>query len=191
MTQAQNIEQKKPFKALDLAYIALCTALIAVCSYISIPLPMLVPFTLQTLAVFLVLQILGGRNGFYAVLTYLLLGAVGVPVFAEFTGGPGILFGVTGGYLLGFLVMAVLYWGAEALLGEALWVRITSLILGLLVCYAFGTAWFVLLYNRSHEAIGIWEALGMCVFPFILPDAIKFAVAFGLASALRPHIKRT
>ena len=188
MTQAQTIEQKKPFKALDIAYIAVCTALIAVCSYISIP--TMVPFTLQTLAVFLTMQLLGGRNGFFAVLTYLLLGGIGVPVFAGFTGGPAVLFGTTGGYLIGFLLMALLYWGAEALFGEALWVRIVSLILGLAVCYAFGTAWFLFLYNRSNDPVGIGTALGWCVIPFLLPDGFKFGVATGLAAVLRPHIKK-
>ena len=184
----QNVPSKKRFQTVELAYIAVCTALIAVCSYIAIP--TLVPFTLQTLAVFLVLQLLGGRNGFYAVLTYLLLGGIGVPVFAEFTGGPGILFGVTGGYLLGFLLMAVIYWAAEVLLGDKLWVRITSLLVGLLICYAFGTAWFLLVYNRSNDPVGVGTALGWCVFPFLLPDAVKFGVALGLAEALRPHLKR-
>ncbi|MBR3629978.1 MAG: biotin transporter BioY [Oscillospiraceae bacterium] len=183
-----TMEQKKPFKALDIAYIGVCTALIAVCSYISIP--TVVPFTLQTLAVFLVMQILGGRNGFYSVLAYLLLGAVGVPVFAGFTGGPGVLFGTTGGYLIGFLLMAMLYWAAEALVGEALWVRIVSLIAGLAVCYAFGTVWFLFLYNRSNDPVGISTALGWCVLPFLIPDGIKLAAATGLAAALRPVLRK-
>ena len=178
----------KHFSTLQLAYIALCTALIAICSYISIPTA--IPFTLQTLAVFLILQLVGGRSGFFAVLTYLLLGAVGVPVFAQFTGGPGVLFGTTGGYLIGFLLMAALYWTATALLGDKPAVRIVSLILGLFICYAFGTAWFLFLYNRSNDPVGVGTALGWCVLPFLLPDAVKFGVATGLAAVLRPHIKQ-
>ena len=88
------------FKAKDLCYTALMAVLISVCSWISIQ--TVVPFTMQTFAVFCALELLGGTRGTMAVAVYLLLGAVGVPVFAGFTGGVGILFGTTGGYLLGF-----------------------------------------------------------------------------------------
>ena len=81
----------------DLARAALFAALIAICSWISIPTA--VPFTLQTFAVFLALGVLGGKLGTLSVAVYLLLGAVGLPVFAGFQGGLGALLGATGGYL--------------------------------------------------------------------------------------------
>ena len=106
-------------KTLDMAYIALFTVLIAVCAWISIP--TLVPFTLQTFGIFLATAVLGGKRGSLAVAVYLLLGAVGVPVFANFTGGLGMLLGVTGGYLVGFLFVALVMWAMERLLGKKRW----------------------------------------------------------------------
>lgn len=98
-TPVQNakVRTNEKRKTYDMAYIAVFTVLIAICSWISIP--MTVPFTLQTFAVFLSVSILGGRRGTMAVLVYVLLGAVGIPVFAGFTGGPGIILNTTGGYI--------------------------------------------------------------------------------------------
>ena len=104
-------------KTRELAYTGILAALIAVCSWISIPTA--VPFTLQTFAVFLTLGLLGGRLGTLAVTVYLLLGAVGLPVFAGFHGGLGAFLGATGGYLVGFLFTALTMWGAERWLGKS------------------------------------------------------------------------
>ena len=108
-------------KIRDIAYIGASAALIAVCSWISVPSP--VPFTLQTFAVFSAVGILGGRRGTIAVLVYLLLGAVGLPVFAGFRGGVGVLLGTTGGYIAGFLLAALLMWAAERLYRDS-WFRL-------------------------------------------------------------------
>jgi len=99
----------------DLTLIALFTALTAVCAWISVPVPApFVQFTMQTFAVFAVLLVLGGKRGTYAVTAYLLLGAVGAPVFSNFRGGLGVLLGTTGGYILGFFFQALLYWWMSA-----------------------------------------------------------------------------
>lgn len=171
----------------DIAYIGLFVALLAVCSWISIP--MTVPFTLQTMGVFLAIGILGGKRGSLTVLTYILLGMVGLPVFSGFRGGFGVLFGSTGGYILGFLLSALLMWGIEALLGRKSWVVLVSMILGLLVCYTFGTAWFMIVYARSTGPVGLLTALGWCVFPFMLPDGVKIALAYVLSLRLRRFVK--
>ena len=101
---------------MDLAYTALFTVLLAVCAWITVPLT--VPFTLQTFGVFAALGVLGGRRGTYAVAAYLLLGLAGLPVFSGFRGGPGVLLGPTGGYILGFLASALLYWAVTARFGS-------------------------------------------------------------------------
>ena len=167
----------------DLAYVAVCAVLMAVCSWISIPAT--VPFTLQTFAVFCSLGILGGKRGTAAILVYLLLGALGVPVFAGFSGGIGILFGTTGGYLLGFILMGLIYWLGERLSRNSRGVRIISMILGLLLCYAFGTAWFMFVYARQSGVIALGTALAWCVIPFLLPDLVKLALALLLSDRLR------
>ena len=92
------------FRTLDIVYIAVCAALMAVCSWIQIP--TVVPFTLQTFAVFFAVYFLGGKKGTLAVFIYILLGMVGLPVFAGFKGGFGALFGMTGGYIMGFILQA-------------------------------------------------------------------------------------
>ena len=166
---------KQRFKTIDMVYIAVGTVLIAVCSWISIP--FIVPFTLQTFAVFFVLSLSGGMKGTISIAIYILLGAIGVPVFSGMTGGIGKLAGVTGGYIIGFVFTGLLYWLIEILAGKKLTVKIISLAAGLLVCYAFGTAWFMVVYARQNGPIGLGAALGMCVFPFILPDLAKLAAA--------------
>ncbi|MGN0967961.1 MAG: biotin transporter BioY [Oscillospiraceae bacterium] len=172
----------------DLVYIALFAVLMAVCSWISIPI-LQVPYTLQTFAVFLAVGVLGGKRGTLAVLVYILLGAVGVPVFAGFTGGLGILLGNTGGYIIGFLFTALVMWLMEALLGKKIWVLAVSMVLGLLVCYAFGTAWFMVVYARNAGAVGLGTALGWCVIPYIIPDLVKIALALLLSRRLSKILK--
>lgn len=171
----------------DLAYIGVFTALMAVCSWISIPTT--VPFTLQTMAVFLAVGILGGKRGTLAVLAFILLGAVGAPVFAGFTGGPSILLGTTGGYIIGFLFAALLMWAMERFLGTGLWVLGVSMVLGLLVCYAFGSVWFMWVYARTIGAVTLAAVLGWCVVPFIVPDLVKIGLALTLTAQLRRHVR--
>ena len=172
----------------DLTAIAACAALMAVCAWIAVPTQP--PFTLQTLGVFLAVGVLGGRRGTAAVGLYLLMGAVGLPVFAGFGGGLGVLLGATGGYILGFLCSALLMWTMERLLGTRPPALLLSMALGLLVCYAFGTAWYMALYARTAGPIGLAGALGACVAPFIIPDLCKIAVALTLSLRLRRHVQQ-
>lgn len=179
--------ETKKMKTLDMVYIALFACLMAICSWISVPGE--VPFTLQTMGVFLAIGLLGGKRGTLAVLVYILMGAVGLPVFSGFTGGIGKLVGVTGGYIVGFLASALVMWAMEALLGRKKWVLVLSMVVGLLICYAFGTAWFMVLYTNSKGAITLGAVLGMCVIPYIIPDAIKIAVALLLTNILKRFVK--
>lgn len=175
-------------RTLQLTYIAMFAALIAGCSWVAIPAT--VPFTMQTFAVFLTLFLLGGKRGTLAVTVYLLLGAVGAPVFAEFSGGLGILFGSTGGYLLGFLAIALLYWALEkTLCAKHPAVAIVVMAAGLCLCYAFGTAWFVFVYSSAMGEIGVGTAMAWCVIPYIIPDLAKLTLAFVLAKRLQRHVK--
>ena len=178
---------KKQFRVVDLSYMAICAALIAICSWISIPAA--VPFTLQTFAVFCVLGLRGGNRGPISILVYMLLGAIGLPVFTGFNAGLGALLGTTGGYILGFVFIGLIYWLAEKLFGTKLWVRVTAMLLGLLVCYAFGTAWFMFLYARRTGPIALGTALGWCVFPFLIPDLVKMCLAVMLSGRLRKVVQ--
>ena len=178
--------------AKDLVLAAQSAALMAICSWISVPAA--VPFTLQTFGVFLSAGLIGGKRGTAAVAVYLLLGSAGLPVFAGFTGGIGHITGPTGGYLVGFLFTALVMWLAEHFFGRSMHVLVLSMIAGLAVCYAFGTAWFVISGAKGNGP-GIMAALSLCVLPYIIPDAIKIALAAQLTRRLRPytadHVKDT
>ena len=177
-------------RTLDMAYIALFAVLMAVCAWITVPLPKpLVQFTMQTFAMFMALTTLGGRRGLYAMVVYLLLGAVGVPVFSGFRGGLGVLLDTTGGYIIGFAAAALVYWLLTAKLGDSLPVKIAACVLGLAVCYAFGTAWFLVLYARTTGPIGMTTALSWCVLPYIVPDLLKLALAVVLSGRIKKFLK--
>ena len=175
-------------KTYDMVYIGVFAVIIAICSWISIPTT--VPFTLQTFAVFLAIGVLGGKRGTLAVFIYILLGAIGIPVFSGFKGGIVALAGTTGGYIVGFLASALLMWGMEKWFGRKKnWVLVLQMIMGLVVCYAIGTVWFMVVYGGSSGAIGVGTVLGMCVIPFIIPDLIKIAFAFVLSKRVASIIR--
>ena len=169
-------------RAAGLAYTGIFVVVMAVCSWISIPLT--IPVTLQTFGVFAAVGLLGGKRGTLAVLVYILMGAAGLPVFSGFAGGPGALLGTTGGYIAGFVFSALLMWGMERMFGRSLPVLAVSMVLGLLVCYGVGTAWYMAVYAGTSGQIGLMTALGWCVFPFVLPDLVKIGLALALTKRL-------
>lgn len=173
-------------KTYDIVYIAVFAVIMAICSWISIPAA--VPFTLQTFGVFIAAGVLGGKRGTLSVLVFILLGAVGIPVFANFSGGIGVLAGPTGGYIIGFLFSALVMWAMEKLPGKKSIMQIVSMVVGLVICYAFGTAWFMVVYGKANGPVGLVTALGWCVFPFIIPDFIKIALAYVLSRKLRKYV---
>ena len=173
-------------KTYDIVYIAVFAVIMAICSWISIPTT--VPFTLQTFGVFIAVGILGGKRGTLAVLVYIILGAIGVPVFSGFAGGVGILAGTTGGYIIGFLFSALVMWLMEKIPGKRSVIQVISMIVGLIVCYAFGTAWFMIVYSRANGAVGLAAVLGWCVIPFIIPDFVKIAFAYVLSRKLKKYV---
>lgn len=169
----------------DMTHIALFAVLLAVCSWISVPVPP-IPFTLQTFALFAAMLFLGGRRSLTAAAVYLLLGAVGLPVFFGFRGGIGVLLEATGGYLLGFLLCTLVYWAVTARFGTSKAPTLAGCLLGLLACYAFGTLWYLLLYAETPALLPV---LTVCVLPFLIPDLVKLALAFLLFRRLSPHLK--
>lgn len=176
----------KNSKTLNMVYIALGAALITICSWISIPAA--VPFTLQTFAIFAILGMLGGKRGTYSVILYVLLGAIGLPVFSGFKSGFGVILGTTGGYIVGFILSGLLYWLFTNLIGKKTWMSFLFMIIGLLICYAFGTVWFMYAYTKNTGAVGVLSALSWCVFPFIIPDIIKIFLALFISKKVKRYI---
>ena len=179
---------KRKLTTEDISHAALGIALMTVCSWLSIPLT--VPFTLQTFAVCLVSALLGTQIGLLSVGSYILLGLLGAPVFSGFRGGFAILLGATGGYIIGFLFTVLIVGPATEHFGRKLPVLMISMAAGILVCYAFGTVWFMTVYAKNSGTVGVMTALGWCVFPYLLPDAVKIALAALLTLRLYPILQR-
>lgn len=161
---------------------AMGAVIIALCAWISIPAA--VPFTLQTFGIFLVLAVLGPRQGTVSILVYILLGLIGLPVFAGFSGGPGALIGPTGGYILGFALIGVVCLLTEKLPLPGTARLIFGSLVGLAVCYGFGTLWFIQVAAMGGKVYNLPAVLGMCVVPFILPDCIKLVLALAVGRRL-------
>ena len=166
--------------ARTMSLVAMMTVIICVSAWITVPLT--VPFTMQLFAVFAAVLILGGKLGTLSIILYMLLGAVGLPVFSGFKGGLGALFGPTGGYIIGFLAIGVVYTVFETLAKETGTVRkIAVLAAGLALCYAFGTVWFCVVMNGRGGSYTFASALAVCVLPYIVPDLAKLALAVVVA----------
>ena len=96
----------------------------------------------------------------------------------------------TGGYIIGFILSALIMWLMESMFGKKLAIQALSMVLGLLACYATGTVWFMSVYMRSTGPIGLATVLGWCVVPFIIPDIIKIALALTLSKTLRGPLSK-
>ena len=168
----------------QMVFCALFAALIVVFAQIQVPLPGLVPISLATFGVMMAGLLLGWKFGLMAVAVYVLLGAVGVPVFAGFKGGIAALTGPTGGYIIGYLPYAVLAGLPVKKAQESFWGRMGLLALGTFACYLLGTTWFM---HATGRTLG--GSMGLCVLPFLPGDAVKMALASFLTPRLRKAIK--
>ena len=169
---SDNKEKKKQNKKLvNMIYISLFAALIAISAQIAVPIGQ-IPFTLQTLAVCVTSALLGLKRGTASILIYILLGVVGLPVFAGFAGGIGVLSGPTGGYIIGFVFVGLLVGFLTDKFGRKIFVLILSMIASVLLCYLFGTLWFMVFSSTDFLS-----SLMLCVVPYLPADALKIACA--------------
>lgn len=177
----------KKIRLKDWIIYAMFAALTVVFSQIYVPLPFTpIPINLGNLAILLAGTLCSVKfkiGGFISILIYILLGAIGLPVFAGFKGGIGVLFGPTGGYIIGYLLMTLVcgffYVNNKKL--RNLLVLLGSIVL----CLICGTAWFMISTGNS-----LWQSLILCVFPFIAGDLVKLGVAYILIERLRPLIQK-
>ena len=166
----------KKIKTRDIAYIGLAVALNAVCAFITVPAT--VPFTLQVFGIFFTLEYLGGKRGAIAVWLYLLFGAIGLPVFAGFRGGFSVLLSATGGFIMAFAVVALLYF-VLSFFKLPQWTHYLAAMISLTLIYFGGCGWFVYMMGGTLK-----HALMVCVVPFIAPDLLKIVLAFLLSHRL-------
>lgn len=173
--------QNSKFSIQDICSIAIMTAITAVMAQISIPMPLGVPMTMQTFAITLAGIVLGSKKGGMSILVYVLLGAIGVPVFAGFSGGFQNLVGPTGGFIISFPIMAYLIGLGVELKKKELFVLF--LVLGTVSNYVIGVILFCVV-TQSPVATGITA----CVLPFIPTAIIKAVVASLLGLELRKRL---
>ncbi|MCI8299350.1 MAG: biotin transporter BioY [Lachnospiraceae bacterium] len=172
--------EKQKFSVRQLAVIGVMTAVTCILAPFSIPIGP-VPVSLTNLAIYFSLYVLGMKKGTISYLVYLLIGFIGVPVFSGFTSGPEKLLGPTGGYLIGFIPMAVLAGILIDKFSNNWIIAFLGMAAGTIICYGFGTAWL------AYQAHLDWKAaLFAGVIPFIPGDVIKIA----LAAAAGPVIRR-
>ena len=172
-------------KVRNMALCGLFTAVLAICAWISVPMGDTV-ITLQTFGIFLTLGLLGGKRGTVTVLVYLLLGAIGAPVFSGFRGGLGALLGTTGGYIFGFMSTSMLYWIMTSI-KDTPRIRLIAMVLGLLLCYICGSWWYMTRYlTAAQTTLGL--VLLKCVVPYLIPDAIKLTLAWILTGKLKRFV---
>ena len=181
MNQTETIDYKHG-TTYAITVTALMTAVTCILAPLSIPIGP-VPISLTNLAIYISLYLLGWKRGTISYLVYLLIGLVGVPVFSGFTGGIGKLAGPTGGYIIGFIAMAVI---AGLVIDKChnRWLQLLGMIVGTAVCYAFGTAWFCI--SASYT---VGAALTVCVIPFIPADLIKMVIAMLLGPEIKKRIR--
>ncbi len=177
----EKVQTLRTTNTYALAVTALMTAVTCILAPLSIPIGP-VPISLTNFAIYLALYLLDWKKGTMSYILYLLLGFVGLPVFSGFTAGLGKLAGPTGGYIVGFLPMAVIA-GIVIDKFKQRWIQIAGMIIGTAICYAFGTAWFCIQANYTVSA-----ALAVCVIPFIPADLIKMVVAMIIGPEIRKRL---
>lgn len=174
------VMRENSVKVKNIALAALMTAVIAVCSQLAIPMPSGMPVTLQTFAVALAGCFLGAKWGAASITVYILLGTVGVPVFSGFKGGAQALFGATGGFIFGFIAMAILC-GLSAKKPAALKIPLGAA--GLAVCHTAGVLQYSLVTGTPFTAAFLAVSL-----PFLLKDAVSLFLAAAAAGLMRRRL---
>ncbi len=186
-TQSLSNSEKTTLRIRQLTTVGLLTAVICLLGPIALNIPVSpVPISLGTLGIYLAVSILGMKSGTLSVIIYILLGFAGVPVFVNFTAGAGKLFGPTGGYIIGYIFMALICgfftdrWDGKFI------VSLLGMALGTLVCYIFGSVWLACQMSLTFP-----QALAAGVIPYIPFDLVKLLLALVLGGQIRKRLKRT
>jgi biotin transport system substrate-specific component len=174
----------------NIAFIALFTALLCVLAPISIPIQP-VALTLGTLAIYIIGALLDYIRAPICVLLYLIIGFLGVPVFSNYNGGAAVLFGLTGGFLIGYIPGILVQSLLTTWKKDKIWMYPLAMVAGTFFIYAFGLIWFMIAYqNVKGTSISFSAALMSCVVPFLLWDAAKIVVATLVSVKLRKPLDK-
>lgn len=185
--KTNSVESKPLSSVQSIVMIGMCTAIIAVLSQLSIPLPSGVPITLQTFAMALTGYLLGWKAAGISTLIYVLLGCVGVPVFSHFKAGITVLFGKTGGFIFGFIFMSILCGLAYSYRNQFHHILFVLLsIAGLLICHLFGVLQFMILTHMSF-----WSSALLVSVPYLPKDIFSMIFAYCITKLIKPAIFRS
>ena len=179
--EREIMNKKNKMTTQSVVLVGMFAAILAVLSQISIPVPSGVPVTMQTFAVALTGCVLGWKKGTMASVIYIVLGGVGVPVFSGFAGGLGILFGKTGGFIFGFIFLALLC-GLAVVVKNKVLAGILA-VCGLLICHVLGILQFMLLMKMSF-----WSSAVLVSVPYLIKDVISIVLAFVVGAILRKSL---
>ena len=184
MQPNKTVSPRHGFSVHQIAAIAIMSAVTCILAPLSIPIGP-VPISLTNLAIYFALYILGMKEGTVSYLIYLLIGLIGIPVFSGFTSGPEKLFGPTGGYLIGFIPMAVIAGLIIDRFTSKRFICLAGMAAGTILCYALGTAWL------AYQAGMDWRAaLWAGVIPFIPGDLIKMLLAIMIGPKIQAQLIR-
>lgn len=187
MSDTSLTKTKSNFSVKQLSLVGLMAAIICILAPFSFVIPLSpVPISLGTLAIYFVLIVLGMKLGTISIVVYILLGLAGLPVFTGFVGGPGKLFGPSGGYIIGYLFMALICGFFIDKWGNMLLPSFLGMILGTIALYLFGSLW--LAYQQSYTLL---QALMAGVIPYIPGDIVKLILAMSLGRQIRKRLQRT
>lgn len=170
------------FTVRGMVFTALFAAIICVAAPFSVQVGP-IPITLATFAIYLTGAILGGKRGVAAVAVYIMIGAVGLPVFSNFNGGFGALTGPTGGYIIGYIPLVFLTGIFSEMNSKKHWTMIVGMVLGTAALYSFGTAWYMIMTGKDFIT-----SLSLCALPFIPGDALKIVCTAAVAIPLKTKL---
>ncbi len=182
----ENTAAKHHISTAQMTVTALMTAITCILAPMALPIPVSpVPISLTNLVIFFMAYILGTKLSVVSYVLYLLLGTVGLPVFSGFSGGVGKLLGPTGGYLIGFIFLAAISGFFVEKFPAKIYMHVIGMILGMAVCYAFGTAWLAGQLGMSFVA-----GLGVGVIPYLPGDTAKIIIAIIAGPQIRKAVSR-
>lgn len=187
MEEGKEKQQKQEYMSVkEMTKIGMMVAVLCVISPFSFPLPFSpVPISLSSLAIFLTVYVLGMKRGTFSCFVYILIGTVGVPVFSGFSGGVHKLMGPTGGYIIGYLFLAVVSgffverWRKQKIL------HLCGMALGTVLLYGFGTVWLA-----EQGGLSFQEALLVGVVPFVLGDVAKIGISFIIGNLIYGRLRK-
>ncbi len=179
--------QKKLSATRDLAFIALAVALLVICSFIAIPTPA-GHITLQLFAVLLIASIFDIKKSFVSVSLYVTMGLIGLPIFAGFRGGLGVLFDTSGGFLASFIIISLLLPSARYIFGNSRIAILISSIICILITYVVAALWLCFITAGGLSAKNFGFYLTLSSLPYIFPDLAKLVLALCIAPRVRKFI---